>query len=315
MRAAHQSNRCSFAESLPPTPPVTMDFPVQKMPLDLSKQALTPTSTRDDQGDGEDTPSLAPTKIRRTYTCVKDACMFRTSNPREFLYHRRDVHNEKVVINECPHCVYACQYTQKLRRHIQLIHKIQVTPKRGRMPKRPGAGTPDSAKLVKSVKSTKSVASAASSPEYGQNLFLDMQQYQSYLQSLHEGTFHAIAEARLRYRKAFKSNFEPTANGRHVDNDFATEGDSADSKQFDCDVQDEEEWQNLDELPKAPTPPIAYQPPTPTKKFRCHSCGYSTDNQSQFKKHCNYHNAPKIKCEFCHFSSVSGGKLLSSCCN
>lgn len=43
--------------------------------------------------------SLAPTRIRRQYTC--EQCTFRTINPREFLYHRRDVHNAKIKIVEC----------------------------------------------------------------------------------------------------------------------------------------------------------------------------------------------------------------------
>lgn len=73
-------------------------------------------------------PELAPTRIRRQYTCSD--CDFRTVNPREFLYHRRDVHNQKVKIVECPYCVYACQYFQKLQRHMLLVHKLEtsITP-------------------------------------------------------------------------------------------------------------------------------------------------------------------------------------------
>ena len=71
---------------------------------------------------------LAPTRIRRQYTCPD--CEFRTVNPREFLYHRRDVHSQKVKIVECPYCVYACQYFQKLQRHMLLVHKLEtsITP-------------------------------------------------------------------------------------------------------------------------------------------------------------------------------------------
>ena len=69
--------------------------------------------------------SLAPTKIRRQYSCSD--CGFRTVNPREFLHHRRDVHNQKVKIVECPYCVYACQYFQKLQRHILLVHKLETS--------------------------------------------------------------------------------------------------------------------------------------------------------------------------------------------
>ena len=67
---------------------------------------------------------LAPTRIRRQYNC--EQCSFRTINPREFLYHRRDEHGAKVKIVECPYCVYACQYFQKLQRHILLVHKLET---------------------------------------------------------------------------------------------------------------------------------------------------------------------------------------------
>lgn len=74
-----------------------------------------------DSGDGHD-GMLAPTRIRRHYTCGE--CNLKTTNPREFLYHRKDYHHEKVKIVECPHCQYACQYSQKLQRHVLLVHKI-----------------------------------------------------------------------------------------------------------------------------------------------------------------------------------------------
>lgn len=73
---------------------------------------------------------LAPTKIRRQYACTEIDCDFRTVNPREFLYHRRDIHNQKVKIFECPYCVYACRSLQKLQRHMLLVHKLEtsITP-------------------------------------------------------------------------------------------------------------------------------------------------------------------------------------------
>lgn len=79
---------------------------------------------------------LAPTRIRRQYVC--EQCEFRTVNPREFLYHRRDDHKAKVKIVECPYCVYACQYFQKLQRHILLVHKLETSttpPKADTSPK------------------------------------------------------------------------------------------------------------------------------------------------------------------------------------
>lgn len=68
---------------------------------------------------------LPATRIRRQYTC--NECSFRTVNPREFLYHRRDSHGHRIKIVECPYCVYACQYVQKLQRHLFLVHKLALT--------------------------------------------------------------------------------------------------------------------------------------------------------------------------------------------
>lgn len=67
---------------------------------------------------------LPPTKVKRKYECKAPQCHFITVNPRLFLRHRSQEHGEKVRIVECPHCIYACQYRQKLNRHLRLIHNI-----------------------------------------------------------------------------------------------------------------------------------------------------------------------------------------------
>jgi len=87
-------------------------------------------SMNDESSITQDQDQLAPTKIRRQYNCNQGDCDFKTVNPREFLYHRRDVHDQKVKIVECPFCVYACQYLQKLQRHMLLVHKLEtsITP-------------------------------------------------------------------------------------------------------------------------------------------------------------------------------------------
>lgn len=65
-------------------------------------------------------PQLPPTKIKRQYKCT--GCDHTTINPRQHLRHRIDVHGHKLRIVECPLCVYACQYRQKLNRHLKLVH-------------------------------------------------------------------------------------------------------------------------------------------------------------------------------------------------
>lgn len=70
--------------------------------------------------DQPDESHLPPTKVKRKYICKQ--CNFLTFNPREHLRHRRDVHHEKVRIVPCFQCQYACQFRQKLNRHLNLMH-------------------------------------------------------------------------------------------------------------------------------------------------------------------------------------------------
>lgn len=68
----------------------------------------------------DDDKDLPQCKIRRNYSCTN--CNYFTQNPRHFLYHLRDVHQEKVKIYECPNCLYASKHFQKLLRHMKMIH-------------------------------------------------------------------------------------------------------------------------------------------------------------------------------------------------
>lgn len=66
------------------------------------------------------TRQLSPLKIRRSYVC--NECGLTTIDPREYLYHRKDVHGERMTIHECKSCVYASRHVQKLQRHYTLVH-------------------------------------------------------------------------------------------------------------------------------------------------------------------------------------------------
>lgn len=67
-----------------------------------------------------DDKDLPECKIRRNYSC--GSCDYFTQNPRQYLYHLRDDHNEKVRIYECPNCIYASKHFQKLLRHSKMVH-------------------------------------------------------------------------------------------------------------------------------------------------------------------------------------------------
>jgi len=117
----------NFDSSFMASTPVASSSGQHKIPRQRNRQRSLPASDASNASAGD----LAPTRIRRQYNC--DSCSFRTINPREFLYHRRDDHAAKVKIVECPYCVYACQYFQKLQRHILLVHKLETvtTPPTG----------------------------------------------------------------------------------------------------------------------------------------------------------------------------------------
>ncbi|XP_066138898.1 zinc finger protein 142-like isoform X1 [Euwallacea fornicatus] len=63
---------------------------------------------------------LPDCKVRRNYTC--SSCNFFTQNPRLYLYHLRDDHNQRIKVYECPSCLYASKHFQKLLRHSKMVH-------------------------------------------------------------------------------------------------------------------------------------------------------------------------------------------------
>lgn len=81
---------------------------------------------------------LPDCKVKRNYTCSN--CDFFTQNPRVFLYHLRDDHQERVRVYECPNCVYASKHFQKLLRHTKMVHgSVEAAELRAK--KRPSSGS------------------------------------------------------------------------------------------------------------------------------------------------------------------------------
>ncbi|XP_021703832.1 uncharacterized protein LOC5565895 isoform X4 [Aedes aegypti] len=92
---------------------------------DLSKFGLIledssgPKGTSSEAGDCIE-QQLPQCKIKRNYSCSN--CTYFTQNPRKYLTHLRDVHGEKIIINECKRCLYASRHYQKLVRHMKMVH-------------------------------------------------------------------------------------------------------------------------------------------------------------------------------------------------
>lgn len=72
------------------------------------------------EGEEQEVAELPQCKIKRNYSC--SSCDYYTQNPRFYLYHQKQVHKEKIKIFECPHCLYASKHSQKLQRHIHMVH-------------------------------------------------------------------------------------------------------------------------------------------------------------------------------------------------
>ncbi|XP_014247772.1 zinc finger protein Xfin-like isoform X2 [Cimex lectularius] len=75
------------------------------------------TSNSGEEDHGGELPQC---KIKRNYTC--GLCDYYTQNPRFYLYHQKHVHKEKIRIYECPNCLYASKHSQKLQRHMHMVH-------------------------------------------------------------------------------------------------------------------------------------------------------------------------------------------------
>ena len=106
------------------------DLTKYKIDLNLDEQKQ---KYFDDSTDGDQLPQC---KIKRNYSCSN--CTYFTQNPRRYLTHLRDIHGEKIVINECKQCLYASRHYQKLVRHMKMVHgstdgiNVPANSRRGR---------------------------------------------------------------------------------------------------------------------------------------------------------------------------------------
>lgn len=250
------------------------------------KKQPSKASTLNESPDSNSTSGgLGPTRIRRQYNC--ESCSFRTINPREFLYHRRDVHGAKVKIVECPYCVYACQYFQKLQRHILLVHKLETIT------------TPPST-LTTNVNSSGNIHNNNSSSDNKKlhNPSNDV--------AFRLNPTSKAASSKQVIKKSQAASTNQTILKTHVyhendeddDSDHALVMDESDVDELNA-IQDDEDV--LGEL----IAQNAIHEETPNGQItKCRACGYSTDVLALFKAHVSDHSAPKNKCDQCDFESA-----------
>lgn len=122
------------------------------------------------------TPSPVPGKAKnRSYYCTE--CGFSTGKSRVFLFHQVEEHSYVQSIFACSYCEYCSRFKQKIKKHVQMVHKTDIDSaeietlyeaKTGRtsLPKSSSAVSRDSLEgLPTMVKSSRSVKPMSVSQE------------------------------------------------------------------------------------------------------------------------------------------------------
>lgn len=260
-----------------------------QLPSMLSSSSTAPQASAGAVDSASDCPAnaggLGPTRIRRQYNC--ESCSFRTINPREFLYHRRDTHGAKVKIVECPYCVYACQYFQKLQRHILLVHKLETVT------------TPPTANSSSSVSQATSVSKKVPSAGTDGNRAPINSKAASSSNSNSKKSAVPNATMSGNHQSILKSN-------AYDDNDEDDTDDHAlvmdESDVDDINALDNDDDSNLNRLLVVQN--AIYEDTANGQIIKCRACGYSTDVDLLFKSHVKDHSAPKNKCDHCNFETA-----------
>lgn len=246
----------------------------------------------EDKSDSES--NLPQCKIKRNYSC--NNCSFFTQNPRKFLVHLRDLHGEKIVINECKFCLYASRHYQKLVRHMKMVHgsteginepgHFRRREKRRRMSadarqKNTMPAFPTSTKTVNDLTAINQML------QLQNQLHMQLQQQLYQQQESQPQDMPSDDEADL--------TMTLSPNGTKVFKCILCEFSTVEESQL---VHHEKEEHS------------------DTKFYRCEKCSYVTHIKARFSKHVKYHSMPMIKCMLCDFRTpVRGNCALSRDCN
>ncbi|XP_034473202.1 zinc finger protein 160 [Drosophila innubila] len=278
-------------------------------------KAPSPTQLQVDARNEEELPQC---KIRRNYSCT--SCAFFTQNPRSHLSHLRDVHGEKIVINECKLCLYASRHFQKLVRHMKMVHGCSDDDNGGMSGRRHCNREARKRRLEESIETPVapvgiSSSSSSSLPCGGPSL----KQLKSELQVLEQQLLHNV-EAFNRQQQLqqlqqlvshgsgniFSMAFEiqlcmlpptvPMSTSSAASLPQELEGREAEQSS-----SDSEELTQVDDYltPEA----LDLSTGNSIAPYQCQKCSYSTPIRARFKKHVKYHSMPLIKCASCDFHS------------
>jgi hypothetical protein len=233
--------------------------------------------------------NLPQCKIKRNYSC--NNCPFFTQNPRKFLVHLRDIHGEKIVINDCKFCLYASRHYQKLVRHMKMVHGstegINEPGHFRRREKRRRTSVDHRSKpMQKQQMPFTNTAVSSKAPDINAiNQMIQLQnQLQMQLQAQLQGQYQEQLSAVDVPSDDEMANLDMTMNispnGTKVFKCILCEFSSTDESQLIQHEKDEHAG---------------------TKFYRCQKCSYVTHINARFNKHVKYHSMPMIKCILCDF--------------
>ena len=212
-------------------------------------------------GSLSDEKTLPECRLKRNYCCVH--CGINTQNPRQYLYHLRDDHGEKMKVFECPRCIYASKNHQKLIRHARMVHKMKIKKLQASSSKSPSKITGSNAALNKLARASVSPGkSSRSSPG-----------------------------------KSPRSDDWDEMEDEE-DQDFDQDGSpiKGEDKKFHYCEHCDYSCRSRKLLNRHET---SYH--LKRRFFRCVKCNYVTHLKGRYTKHLKYHQLPILKCDYCDF--------------
>lgn len=259
-------------------PPTISQIPITKEKI-TTETPKNPDSTKNNELTKRFDPikinemakKLEPAKVRRSYVC--EPCDLKTTNPREYLAHRRDIHKEKITIYECKYCIYASKNPQKLQRHYGLVHRqissikrTYTSIKRKTQVAKKSCVSHKKNKFIKPEirKEEQNIDDVISDPITSQEETLPKQ-------SSSENIYNETDKESI--QKTIQQKFKCSACHFHTKSKLV--------------LLHHEKTKHLKK-----------------KFYRCLQCVYVTHVKSRYTKHVRYHSLSKVKCPHCDFKTA-----------
>lgn len=247
------------------------------------------TSTSTKNLNSSDDSNLPQCKIKRNYSC--NSCSYFTQNPRHFLAHLRDLHGEKIIINECKHCLYASRHYQKLVRHMKMVHgSTDGLEEQAQSRKRASQlAREEKKRKLQTIASSNSSSSSANNGGGGANSLNNS--------NVSETIANALPTTPTSMLSKPSASTTPTINAASpiLDSPNQMSSEILNQKFLKCTICD------YTTLYRTQMVEHEREEHNKTKFFRCQKCSYVTHIKARFSKHVKYHSMPMIKCVMCDF--------------